>query len=239
VKDLVQSRRTPAEIAASVLLERERFRDAIDAFHRVFYASENTHGLTYFEGVPILKNPLDLWIYQEILWHLRPTLLIETGTAMGGSALWFARQFDKLGVGHVVSIDIEAAPELPQHPRITYLPGSSTCLSMLEAVGACAKDHPRVMVVLDSDHSASHVTDELDTYAPMVTPGQYLVVEDTNINGRPIALDWHGGPGPGPAVDAWIQDHPEFIQDPLSERFLVTFFPGGWLKKREDACAAA
>lgn len=231
MKDLVQTTRPKADVLAGILADQSTHADAIAAFHRVFYASKQTHGMTYFEGVPLLKNPMDLWVYQDILWDLRPTLIIETGTAYGGSALYFARQFDKIGQGHVISIDISPSETLPAHDRVTYITGSSIDPQIVEAVYTCALTHPRVMVVLDSDHSAAHVAAELDAYAPMVSPLQFLVVEDTNINGRPVPIDWKGGPGPGPAVDAWMPRHPEFAPDVLAERYLLSHHPGGWLRR--------
>jgi len=239
MRDLVSSSRTVGDVLADVEHDRQAHQAAIDAFHVAFYASRNTHGMTFFEDVPVLKNPMDLWVYQDILWARRPTLVIETGTAYGGSALWFARQFDRLGVGHVVSIDVEPAPDLPSHPRITFLTRSSLDPSLLDALRPIAAGHPRVMVVLDSDHSAGHVTAELEAYHEWVTPGQYLVVEDTNINGRPVPMTWGGGPGPGVAVDRWLTTHPDFARDPACERYLLKFFPGGWLRRQEDPCVGA
>lgn len=231
MKDLQTSTRPMADVIASIAADQAEHRDVIDAFHRAFYASRQTHGMTYFEHVPILKNPMDLWVYQDIVWDLQPTLIIETGTAYGGSALYFARQLDKLGRGAVVSIDLSPHATLPKHDRITFVQGSSIDSEIVAAVKACAATHPRVMVVLDSDHSAAHVTAELEAYAPMVSVNQFLVVEDTNINGRPVPIDWKGGPGPGPAVDAWLPNHPEFTRELLAERYLLTHHPGGWLRR--------
>lgn len=214
-----------------VAVLQSQHRDTIDAFHKVWYNAYFTHGMTYFEKVPLLKNPLDLWVYQEIIFDLRPSLIIETGTAYGGSALFFARQLEKLGQGSVVTIDVAPHHELPRHPRITYLPGSSVDERIVALVTARARAHERVMVVLDSDHSAAHVTAELQAYAPLVTLGQYLVVEDTNINGHPVDLHWKGGPGPRAAVDAFLPQYPEFERDVLPERYLLTMHPGGWLRR--------
>ena len=129
--------RQSGEIFADIERELTEHKETIDAFHRAFYESRNTHGMTFYEGVPILKSPLDLWVYQEILWDLRPTLLIETGTAYGGSALYFARQFDRIGGGKVVSVDLEPAKTLPKHDRITYVSGySSTLPSVVSALAS-------------------------------------------------------------------------------------------------------
>ena len=232
VLDLETHKRSMGDTERDVVSEREQYAEAIDAFHRVFYASKQTHGLTFYEGVPVLKNPMDLWVAQEIIWDLRPTLIIETGTAYGGSALYYARQLDRVGEGHVITIDMEPAEKLPTHPRVSYVKGfSSVHQDVVNYVGKAAATHPRVMVVLDSEHSKRHVLDELDNYAEMVTPGQFLVVEDTNLNGRPVPIDWRGGPGPGPAVDEWLPQHPEFARAAMAERYLVTFHT--WLRRAD------
>ena len=232
MRDIQHSRRTATDVAAAILAERREHAGTIDAFHLLFYASKQTAAMTYFEDVPVLKNPLDLWVYQEIIWGLRPTLIIETGTAFGGSALYFARQLDRVGEGAVVTVDVDAPPDPPQHRRVTYLTASSTDSDVVEALARVAFGHPRVMVVLDSDHAKSHVLAELKAYAPLVSQGQYLVVEDTDINGRPVPIDWKGGPGPGPAVDEWWPEHPEFQRGVISERYLISSHT--WLRRRAD-----
>ena len=231
MKGIVSSRKTSVEMREDLAALQRDHRDTLDAFHRLWYGAYFTHGMTYFEGVPLIKNPLDLWIYQELIFDLRPSLIIETGTAFGGSALFFARQLEKLGAGAVVTIDVAAHERLPRHPLITYVPGSSVDPRIVGLVAKRAQAHPRVMVVLDSDHSAAHVTAELEAYAPLVSVGQFLVVEDTNISGHPVDVDWQGGPGPHAAVEAFLPQYPEFERDILAERYLLTMHPGGWLKR--------
>jgi cephalosporin hydroxylase len=233
VIDIVQTPMDGEQLARAIVHKTEMERDVIDSFHRLFYASDHTHGMAFYEGVPILKNPLDLWVAQEIIWDLKPTLIVETGTAHGGSALYYARQLDRLdNGGRVLTIDLEPSSQLPEHPRISYIKGvSSTHPGVVAAVGEAAAHHERVMVVLDSDHSKRHVLQELEAYARLVTPGQFLVVEDTNINGRPVEIDWKGGPGPGPAVDEWLPKHPEFERDAMAYRFMVSFHT--WLRRTE------
>jgi cephalosporin hydroxylase len=232
MKDLAATAYDLDDVRRDIVADQQAHASTIAAFHRLFYSRRYTHGLTTYHGVPILKNPLDLWVYQEVLWDLRPTLIIETGTAYGGSALFFAEMLDRRGEGRVISIDIEPHTTLPPHPCLSYVTGSSTDPQVVAAIRQIAATHPRVMVVLDSDHSQAHVLDELDAYAPLVTPGQFLVVEDTNIDSRPILDGWMGGhPGPGAAVDTWLPAHPEFTPDALAERFLLTHYPGGWLRR--------
>jgi cephalosporin hydroxylase len=200
-----------------------------ESFHQLYYESrvwKDTHWL----GVPVQKLPLDLWIYQEILYETRPDILVELGTAKGGSAFFFASVFDLLDHGKVVTVDIVAAGELPEHPRITYLTGSSTAGEIVQRVRDLVGDGKRAMVVLDSDHARDHVLAELRLYADLVAPGCYMVVEDTNINGHPVYDDF--GPGPMEALTAFLEEREDFDIDPRREKFFLTFHPNGFLRKR-------
>ena len=229
--DLTTAAHNMADARTAIAAQKAEHAETIAAFHRIWYASPYTWGMAYWQGKPLLKCPMDLWSYQEIIYSLRPNLIIETGTAFGGSALYFAHLLDLCGEGEIVSIDLDPAENLPDHKRCWFVKGSSVDPDVVAYLAKRAKGK-RVMVVLDSDHSAAHVTRELDAYAPMVSQGQFLVVEDTNINGRPVPIDWKGGPGPGIAVDAWLPNHPEFERDVLAERGLLTMHPGGWLRRR-------
>lgn len=203
--------------------------DVIERFHALYYDSQ-VWTQTFWLGVPTQKCPLDLWIYQEILAEKRPDLIIETGTAAGGSALYLASIGDQLGSGHVVTIDVEARDDRPRHPRITYLTGSSTDPEVLSAAAALRRPGGSVMVVLDSDHSAGHVLAELDWYAPLVTRGQYLIVEDTNVNGHPVLHNF--GPGPMEAVEEFLHRTADFEIDLEREKLRMTFNPRGYLRRR-------
>jgi cephalosporin hydroxylase len=200
---------------------------ATDSFHRAYYASGVWEDTTWM-GVPIAKAPTDMIAYAEIIHATKPDLLIETGTWFGGSALYFAHLFDLIGLGRVLSIDVQKHDERPKHPRITYAVGSSTDPEAVSWLAGEAKGR-RTMVVLDSDHRRRHVLAELDAYAPLVSVGHYLIVEDTNMNGHPV--NWKQGPGPGEALDEWLPEHPEFERDVRPERFMLTFQPGGWLRR--------
>jgi cephalosporin hydroxylase len=206
-------------------------QETIDRFHDLYYNGPPGEGYifqrTSWMGVPCQKCPLDLWIYQEILHEVRPDLVIETGTNLGGSALFLAQMFDLLGHGHVVSIDIVDLPR-PAHPRITYVAGSSSDAAL---VARAVDGRPRhaCMVVLDSDHSEAHVAKELELLSPYVTRGSYLIVEDTNINGHPTYPTY--GPGPFEAVTKFLVARPEFQVDRSREKFLMTFNPSGYLRR--------
>lgn len=207
-------------------------RRVIDDFHRLYYGATGTWGMTHYRGIPVLKSPMDLWAVQDVLWALRPELVIETGTAHGGSALFYADCLARNGYGHVVTIDLDAPPQPVTHPRMTILTGGSLDADVVADVQDLAANCTGpVVVILDSDHSRDHVLAELDVYAPLVTVRSVLIVEDTNICGNPVDVQWKGGPGPGDAVAMFLAHHHEFVREPVLERSLLTFHPGGWLMR--------
>jgi cephalosporin hydroxylase len=216
-----------AKNAAEFRIGRAADRFAVSRAHDVFYLSDAWTRATWL-GAQALKNPLDLWVYQEIMVETRPELIVETGTYRGGSALFLASMCDLLGEGEVVSIDIEPLrDDYPKHPRITYLGGrSSTDPDVVREMSERAAGR-RLFVVLDSDHSQAHVEAELEAYAPLVPVGCYVVVEDSNI-GR-IRKDLM--PGPLQAVEAFLAKTDEFEIDREREKFLITFNPSGYLRR--------
>jgi cephalosporin hydroxylase len=212
-------------------VSRRREARSVARFHRLYYESE-VWQRTFWMGRQILKCPLDLWIYAEIIQETRPQLIVETGTYAGASALYFAHMLDLAGAeGRVITIDLDDRQEVkyPKHPRIEYLLGrSSVDPDVIEAVRRAASGK-RTMVVLDSAHHADHVRAELEAYAELVTTGCYLIVEDTCINGNPV-VPWYG-PGPREALLAWDPSRHGFTVDTERERLLLTFNPGGYLRR--------
>lgn len=202
--------------------------DATDRFHVLSYTNGALDN-TFWFGRPIQKSPLDCWVYQEILFELRPDLIIETGTYLGGSALYFAHLCDLLGHGEIITVDRQQRGTV-DHPRVTQLVGDALSAEVLVVVAARAAAARSVLVALDDDHSADHVLRELAAYGPFVTPGSYLVVEDTNVNGHPV-MPGHG-PGPHEAVERFLGTNEDFVSDRGREKFLLTYFPDGWLRKR-------
>lgn len=199
-------------------------------FHRLYYGMRARTWLdTHWLGTPLLKCPLDLWIYQELLHEIRPHLIVETGTRYGGSAAYLASLCDLLDHGRVISIDIDEAEGRPQHPRIRYLHGSSTAPECIDAVKQEVSEGDRVLVILDSDHRRDHVLAELRAYADLVSPGSYLVVEDTNVNGHPV--DPFFGPGPFEAMRDFLAEDARFEVDRAREKFYLTFNPSGYLRR--------
>ena len=210
----------------------ESEKNIVDQFHKLYYNSYNWGGTwnnTFWLGVLTGKCPLDLWIYQEIIFELKPDIIIECGTASGGSALFLSSMCDLVNNGRVITIDIQDVKGRPQHKRIKYLLGSSTSEKIIERVKKLIGDKDKIMVILDSDHRKEHVLNELKIYNKFVTKGHYLIVEDTNINGHPVFLEF--GPGPMEAVEEFLRKNKNFIVDKSKEKLYMTFNPRGYLRK--------
>lgn len=201
------------------------------AFHKIYYhwAGPQTWERNHFHGTKVLKCPFDLWTYQEIIYETKPELIIECGTFNGGSTMYFSSLFDLMGEGQIVSIDISPQPDLPSHPRARFIRASSVAPEVVEEMKQLANGK-RTMVILDSDHSRDHVYKELQAYWSLVTPGCYLVVEDGNVNGHPV-FKKHG-PGPTEALREFLQTNDAFEVDLERERHMVSFNPGGYLRRR-------
>lgn len=214
-------------------LDPAYIQETIRRFQKLYldaYLLGKTWGHTYWRGVPLYKCPLDLWIYQELIHDHKPDLIIETGTCAGGSALYMADMCEMFGAGRVVTIDtlVHEAGQ-PQHDRVTYLTGSSTAESIVAQVREMIPRQGTVMVMLDSDHRRDHVLAEMQIYGELVSPGSYMIVEDTFLNGHPVRPNY--GPGPMEAINAFLARNSEFIVDREKEKFLMTFHPRGYLRK--------
>jgi cephalosporin hydroxylase len=227
-------RRARATLERRIVLAPPVQRAITNAFGRLYYYaaepnSDRTWRDTSWLGTPILKCPLDLWLYQELIHEYRPQLIVESGTNRGASAHFLATLCDIVGEGHVLTIDIEQFPDVPEHPRLTHRIASATAPDTVDWVNERSAGLERVMVILDSDHTAAHVREELRLYADIVPPGGYLIVEDTNVNGHPAAPEF--GPGPMEALDDFLGVDNRYAIDPRGQKFLMTMNPRGLLRR--------
>lgn len=196
----------------------------------IIYFRKRVYENTRWMGIRTAKCPMDMWVYQELMFQLKPDLLVETGTLLGGSALFFAQMFDLMGHGKVISIDIAAEDGLPQHPRIEYVLGSSVSDDVMQQVGKACDGLATVMVILDSDHKAPHKLKELELYGEVVTPGSFMIAEDTCFDYYPAWPEY--GPGPATAVEQFLENNSQFELDRSCERHLISFAPIGFLRRK-------
>lgn len=194
-------------------------------FHFIWYRSVDTWARNTFLGYRIQQCPLDLQIYQELIFKHRPDLIIQTGVAGGGSIMFFAAMLDAINAPPwfiVVGIDIILTEEATRinHPRIRLIEGSSTDFKTIENIRPYSLSSGRALVILDSDHSECHVRNELILYQQFVPDGSYLVVEDTNVRGPRIALN------------CFLKNHGDFENSGLADRNLISFH--SWLKRNNN-----
>ena len=194
-------------------------------------------------GRPIIQFPQDIVALQEIVWAVKPDLIVETGIAHGGSLIFSASLLELIGgAGEVIGIDIDIRPhnrrEIESHPlfkRITLLEGSSIDDAIAARVAERARGKKRPLVILDSNHSHEHVRRELDIYSPLVRKGSYLVVCDTVIEDMPAELcdgrPWGKGDNPKTAVHEFLGRNRRFAIDrEIQDKLLLTVAPDGYLK---------
>lgn len=198
-------------------------------------------------GRPIVQFPQDIIALQEIIWHVKPDLIIETGIAHGGSLIFYASMLEIIGRGgNVLGIDIEVREhnrvEIIGHSmfkRITMIEGSSVDESVARQVHELATGRKPVMVVLDSNHTHDHVLREMRLYSPLVTKGSYLVVLDTVIEDMPQGFfadrPWDKGNNPKTAVWEFVRGSDRFVIDKeIETKLLITVAPDGYLKCIKD-----
>jgi cephalosporin hydroxylase len=197
-------------------------QDVRDVMYWHIHMNGNGRNEPIWRGVRVVKYPTDLLLYAETIFSLKPDWIIETGTAHGGSTLFFADMLTLINApGKVLSIDIKPIAT-PPHPKAEYILGSSIDREIVAQVKS--KVSGKVMVVLDSSHKARHVAREMHFYSGMVTVGQYMIVEDCYTKN---SADY----GPKFAVDWFFTRSKKFILEDRVEKFLIGITRGGWLKR--------
>ena len=198
-------------------------------------------------GRPIIQYPQDMIAMQEVIWQVKPDLIIETGIAHGGSLIYYASLLEMIGGnGKIVGLDIDIRDhnrsEIEQHPmfkRIDLIQGSSIDPQIANLVYESAKGKEKILVILDSNHTHEHVLAELNLYAKLVTKDSYLVVFDTVVEDMPSEFfpdrPWCRGNNPKTAVWEFLKTNDRFVVDQqLENKLLVTVAPNGYLKCIKD-----
>jgi cephalosporin hydroxylase len=185
---------------------------------------------TYF-GVIALKNPLDFWIYQELIHRLKPDVIVEIGNYCGGGTLALAHLCELIGKGRVIGVDLDhtRVPDVVRnHPRITLITGEAR--ESFQSVAQQIGHDEQALIIEDSLHTFENTLQVLRTYSALIRPGGYFIVED--------GICHHGldiGPNPGPfeAIAAFTEENPAFVIDRSLENFLITWNPKGFLRRRD------
>ncbi|CAK0756841.1 Rhamnosyl O-methyltransferase [Gammaproteobacteria bacterium] len=233
------------------LASNEGFALVSKAWLRAGWDAKYVYGFSWM-GRPIIQLPEDMVRVQEAIYQVKPDVLIETGVAHGGSLVFYASLFKAMGKGRVVGIDIEIRPHnraaIEAHEmfdRMTLIEGSSTTPEVVQRVRNLVQPGETVMVLLDSNHSKAHVLAELEAYAPLVTPGSYIVATDGIMGqlsgGAPrTQSDWQWN-NPREAAQEFLETHPEFCLSPAPVPFNegavtqpTTYWPDGWLLRLQQ-----
>lgn len=219
----------------------------VQALARIWLREITRHKYAYnfsWMGRPLIQMPQDMIAMQEIIWQVKPDLIVETGIAHGGSLIYYASLLELIGGnGYVLGIDVDIREhnrvEIEKHPmfkRIKMIQGSSVDGITADVVRKHARNKHSVMVILDSNHTHEHVLKELELYSPLVTKGSYMVVFDTLLEDMPDDLlkdrPWGKGNNPKTAVWEYLKLHPEFeIDKDIQSKLLITVAPDGYLKR--------
>ena len=196
-------------------------------------------------GRPVIQYPQDMMAMQEIIWNVKPDLIIETGIAHGGSLIYYASLLELIGKGEVLGIDIDIRKhnrdEIESHPmfkRVTMIQGSSIDPTIVAEVANYTIGKKTILVLLDSNHTHEHVLAELQLYSPFVSLNSYIIVYDTIVENLPQdylpghARPWGIGDNPMTAMNTFIVNNPEFeIDQSINNKLLISVAPDGYLKR--------
>ena len=219
-------------------------KESAVAFNTISNSFQYSYNFSWM-GRPIIQYPQDMIAMQEIIWEVKPDLIIETGIAHGGSLIYYASLLELIGTGKVLGIDIdirkhnrEAIEQHPMYKRIQMIEGSSVSNETAEQVHAIAAGYTTIMVVLDSNHTHHHVSEELRLYAPLVSQGSYMVVFDTIVENLPEGYfsqqrPWGIGNNPMTSVQEFLKTNSDFeIDEAINNKLLISVAPDGYLKRK-------
>jgi cephalosporin hydroxylase len=229
------------------LYSREAFERISEQWVRVGWNLKYSYTFSWL-GRPVIQLPEDLVRTQEVIHRLQPDVIIETGVAHGGSLIFYASLCKAMDRGRVIGIDIEVRPDnrraIVDHPLaslITLIEGSSVEPAIVKRVGSLIEQDDTVLVLLDSNHTKAHVAAELEAYAPLVSPGSYIVATDAimrHVADTPGGKTGWGEDHPAAAALEFAARHPEFAieqppwsfnESPLARN--VTYWPDAWLRR--------
>jgi cephalosporin hydroxylase len=229
-------------------IDNRELRESAAAFMELSIAAKYSYNFTWL-GRPIIQYPQDILAMQELIWSVKPELIIETGIAHGGSLIFSASMLELNAAcggpadAEVLAVDIDirahnraAIERHPMFKRVSMIEGSSTAPNVVEQVRKKAATKRRVLVCLDSNHTHDHVLGELEAYAPMVSVGSYCVAFDTVVEDLPAEQysdrPWGPGDNPRTAVREFLRTHPEFeIDERIDGKLLISVAPSGYLKR--------
>jgi cephalosporin hydroxylase len=234
---------TPSGEREVDIYSEDGFRVLSELWTRSNWQNRLSYEVTWL-GIPIIQLPEDIVVMQELLWKVRPDVIVESGVAHGGALVLYASIMELLGRGRVIGLDIEIRKynrlAIEAHPlshRIELIEGDSLADATVAAVRSRIKTGDRVMVALDSNHTREHVRAELERYAPLVTPNSYLVVFDAVmalVADAPGAGEGWAEDNPLEAVRDFLDGNDDFEVDRSYERLAVTYCQGGFLRRRES-----
>ncbi|HEV8504118.1 MAG TPA: cephalosporin hydroxylase family protein [Chitinophagaceae bacterium] len=228
-------------------IEKNEVNEALQKAATDFNTESNRAQYSYnfsWMGRPIIQYPQDMIAMQEIIWQVKPDLVIETGIAHGGSLIYYASLLELIGKGEVLGIDIDIREhnrkEIEKHPmfkRIKMIQGSSIDEQIIEQVRKYASGKQSILVCLDSNHTHDHVLKELEFYSPFVSLHSYIVVFDTIVEDLPEGYfsqkrPWGLSNNPKTAVDEFLRDNRNFVIDTsIDNKLLISVAPKGYLKR--------
>jgi len=228
-------------------VEQNGSNNALQRAAKDFNVESNKAQYSYnfsWMGRPIIQYPQDMIAMQEIIWNVKPDLIIETGIAHGGSLIYYASILELIGKGEVLGVDIDIRDhnrkEIEKHPmykRIKMIQGSSISKEVVDQVGKIANGKQSVLVCLDSNHTHDHVLNELNLYSPFVSLGSYLVAFDTIVEDLPEGYfsqkrPWGISNNPRTAVHEFLTSNQNFVIDTaIDNKLLISVAPGGYLKR--------